>query len=79
MDIRIAGRFRLGRKLGGGSFGEIYLAVDLTTGEEVAVKLEHRKTKHPQLHIECKFYKVISGLRPVTASALQSLIVVDKA
>ena len=62
MDIRIAGRFRLGRKLGGGSFGEIYLAVDLTTGEEVAVKLEHRKTKHPQLHIECKFYKVISVL-----------------
>ena len=59
MDIRIAGRFRLGRKLGGGSFGEIYLAVDLTTGEEVAVKLEHRKTKHPQLHIECKFYKVM--------------------
>jgi len=61
MDIRIAGRFRLGRKLGGGSFGEIYLAVDLTTGEEVAVKLEHRKTKHPQLHIECKFYKVMQG------------------
>merc|ERR1711936_689092 len=27
-------------------------------GEEVAVKLEHRKTKHPQLHIECKFYKI---------------------
>ena len=62
MDIRIAGRFRLGRKLGGGSFGEIYLAVDLSNGEEVAVKLEHRKTKHPQLHIECKFYKVISPL-----------------
>jgi len=61
MDIRIAGRFRLGRKLGGGSFGEIYLAIDLTTGEEVAVKLEHRKTKHPQLHIECKFYKVMQG------------------
>ena len=49
MDIRIAGRFRLGRKLGSGSFGEIYIATDLTTQEEVAVKLEHRKTKHPQL------------------------------
>ena len=58
MDIRIAGRFRLGRKLGSGSFGEIYIATDLTTQEEVAVKLEHRKTKHPQLHIECRFYKV---------------------
>ena len=58
MDIRIAGRFRLGRKLGSGSFGEIYIATDLGTNEEVAVKLEHRKTKHPQLHIECRFYKV---------------------
>jgi hypothetical protein len=25
MDIRIAGKFRLGRKIGGGSFGDIYL------------------------------------------------------
>ena len=62
MDIRIAGRYHLGRKLGEGSFGEIYLAVDLRNGEEVAVKLEHRKTKYPQLHIECKYYKVISQL-----------------
>ncbi len=25
MDIRIANKFRLGRKIGGGSFGDIYL------------------------------------------------------
>jgi hypothetical protein len=25
LDIRIAGRYRLGRKIGGGSFGDIYL------------------------------------------------------
>ena len=42
MDIRIAGRFKLGRKLGSGSFGEIYIATDLSNNEEVAVKLEHR-------------------------------------
>ena len=59
MDIRIAGRYRLGRKIGGGSFGDVYLATDLTTQEEVAVKLEHFKTKLPQLHVECKFYKVL--------------------
>ena len=61
MDIRIAGRYRLGRKIGGGSFGDIYIATDISSGDEVAVKLENRKTKHPQLHIECKFYKVIPG------------------
>ena len=63
LDIRIAGKFRLGKKIGGGSFGDIYLATEITTGEEVAVKLEDTKTKHPQLHTECKFYKVIKQLR----------------
>ena len=33
-------------------------ATDVNTGEEVAVKLEHAKTKYPQLNVECKFYKV---------------------
>jgi len=61
MDIRIAGKYRLGRKIGGGSFGDIYIATDASTDEEVAVKLEHTKTKHPQLHVECKFYKVMQG------------------
>ena len=66
MDIRIAGRYRLGRKIGGGSFGDIYIATDISSGDEVAVKLEHTKTKHPQLHVECKFYKVSFGARKFT-------------
>ena len=45
MDIKIANRYKLGRKLGSGSFGDIYLATDLTTNEEVAVKLEHTKAQ----------------------------------
>jgi PREDICTED: similar to casein kinase 1 epsilon len=31
------------------------------TGEEVAVKLEYIKTGHPQLHIESKFYRMLTG------------------
>lgn len=61
MDIRIANKYRLGRKIGGGSFGDIYLAINILTGEEVAIKLEHMNAKHPQLHIECKFYKIMQG------------------
>jgi serine/threonine protein kinase len=61
MDIRIANKYRLGRKIGGGSFGDIYLAINIYSGEEVAIKLEQIKAKHPQLHIECKFYKVMQG------------------
>merc|ERR1711915_1092614 len=40
----------------------IYLSSDVvSTNEEVSVKLEQSKTKHPQLHTECKFYKVMQG------------------
>jgi hypothetical protein len=39
LDILIAQKYRLGRKLGGGSFGEIYLGTNLQTGEEVGIKL----------------------------------------
>lgn len=33
----------------------------ISTGEEVAIKLECIRTKHPQLHIESKFYKMMQG------------------
>ncbi|KDD77114.1 protein kinase, partial [Helicosporidium sp. ATCC 50920] len=39
MDIRIAGKYRLGRKIGSGSFGDIYIGTHLLTGEEVGIKL----------------------------------------
>ena len=34
---------------------------NIATGEEVAIKLECIKTKHPQLHIESRFYKMLQG------------------
>jgi hypothetical protein len=43
LDILIAGKYRLGRKLGGGSFGEIFLGTNLQTGEEVGIKLVRRR------------------------------------
>ncbi|GMY06295.1 Casein kinase I isoform delta-like [Fagus crenata] len=61
MDHVIAGKFKLGRKIGSGSFGELYLGVNVQTGEEVAVKLEPVKTKHPQLHYESKLYMLLQG------------------
>ena len=32
----------------------------MTTGEEVAIKLEPVKTKHPQLFYESRLYRVLS-------------------
>ncbi|CAN6462110.1 unnamed protein product [Victoria cruziana] len=61
MEHVIGGKFRLGRKIGSGSFGELYLGLNLQTGEEVAIKLEPVKTKHPQLHYESKLYTILQG------------------
>jgi casein kinase 1 delta len=61
MELRVGNKYRLGRKIGSGSFGDIYLGTDVTGPEEVAIKLECVKTKHPQLHIESKIYKLMQG------------------
>ena len=59
-------KYRLGRKIGSGSFGDIYLGTNMTTGEEVAIKLESVKTKHPQLLYESKIYRILHGGRKLT-------------
>uniref|UniRef100_A0A6N2N2N8 non-specific serine/threonine protein kinase n=1 Tax=Salix viminalis TaxID=40686 RepID=A0A6N2N2N8_SALVM len=61
MEPRVGNKFRLGRKIGSGSFGEIYLGTSIQTNEEVAIKLENVKTKHPQLLYESKLYKMLQG------------------
>lgn len=95
LELRVGNKYRLGRKIGSGSFGDIYLGMypytcllsvailfvitlvtlvhfinysarlfsgsNISTGEEVAIKLECIKTRHPQLHLESKFYKMMYG------------------
>lgn len=59
MELRVGNKYRLGRKIGSGSFGDIYLGTNISTGTEVAIKLECVRTRHPQLHIESKIYKIM--------------------
>ncbi|KAH9460635.1 hypothetical protein MJO28_003661 [Puccinia striiformis f. sp. tritici] len=61
MDLRVGGKYRLGKKIGCGSFGDIYLGINIISGEEVAIKLESVKAKHPQLEYEAKVYKTLAG------------------
>ena len=61
MELRVGKKYRLGRKIGSGSFGDIYLGTNMTTGDEVAIKLESVKTKHPQLLYESKIYRILHG------------------
>nr|GME14835.1 casein kinase 1-like protein 3 [Ipomoea batatas] len=61
MERIVGGKFKLGRKIGSGSFGEIFLAKHIDTFEVVAVKIENNKTKHPQLLYEAKLYNILQG------------------
>lgn len=61
MDHTFGGKYKLGRKIGSGSFGELYIGINIQSGEEVAIKLESIKTKHPQLHYESKLYSLLQG------------------
>ncbi|CAK9036561.1 unnamed protein product [Durusdinium trenchii] len=58
---KVGNIYCLGRKLGSGSFGEIYYAVDSQTGKELAVKLERVDSKHPMLLYEAKLLKHLEG------------------
>jgi casein kinase 1 len=61
MEYRIASKYRVDRKIGSGSFGDIYLARNIHTNEQVAVKLEKTHTAHPQLLYESRLYRLFQG------------------
>ena len=50
------------KKLGSGSFGEIYLGTNIKSRDgEVAIKIEKTTSKYPQLEHEAKILKILSG------------------
>mmetsp|Transcript_39509 Transcript_39509/g.92922 ORF Transcript_39509/g.92922 Transcript_39509/m.92922 type:complete len:523 (-) Transcript_39509:42-1610(-) len=63
---RIAAQYVLGRKLGCGSFGEVYHAVNAYTGEEYAAKLEKVDTFHPQLLYEGRLLQNFQGVTGIS-------------
>jgi casein kinase 1 len=65
MDLKVGGKYRLGRKIGHGSFGDIYLGTNIQTNEEVAVKLEKIRCSHPQLLFESRLIRALQGVAGV--------------
>jgi serine/threonine protein kinase len=60
MVLIINGQFRLGKKIGAGSFGYVYIGRNIETGEKVAIKVESIRSRCPQLKHESKVYKHLS-------------------
>ncbi|OHT13144.1 Casein kinase I [Tritrichomonas foetus] len=61
MEITVGGHFHLRRRVGAGSFGEVYYGEDIHSHEEVAIKLERTKSRSPQLFYESKLYLLFAG------------------
>jgi Serine/threonine protein kinase len=61
MEKRVAGRYRVGRKIGKGSFGEIFVGVNVQNNENVAIKFEKAGSRHPQLQYESRLYRILQG------------------
>ena len=57
----LGNRYRIGRRIGSGTFGDVYLGTNIISGEEVAIKIEGVKAKHRRLEREVDIYKSLNG------------------
>ncbi|KAG1050352.1 hypothetical protein G6F46_006694 [Rhizopus delemar] len=53
--------YKVGKKIGEGSFGIIYEGTNLLNNQPVAIKFEPRKSDAPQLRDEYRTYKIMAG------------------
>lgn len=63
--------YRVGKKIGEGSFGVIFEGTNLLNNTQVAIKFEPRKSDAPQLRDEYRTYKILVGCREFPPSAGQ--------
>ncbi|KAG1055340.1 hypothetical protein G6F46_007281 [Rhizopus delemar] len=75
--------YKIGKKLGEGSFGIIYEGTNLLNNQQVAIKFEPRKSDAPQLRDEYKTYKILAGAVGIPSvyyfgqEGLHNILVID--
>ncbi|EDO15445.1 hypothetical protein Kpol_1027p20 [Vanderwaltozyma polyspora DSM 70294] len=83
-DSTIVGlHYRIGKKIGEGSFGVLFEGTNMINGLAVAIKFEPRKTEAPQLKDEYRTYKILQGTPGVPSAyyfgqeGLHNILVID--
>ena len=57
----VANKYVVGIKIGSGSFGQIHIGKNVQTNEDIAIKFESIRSKHPQLLYESRIYQILQG------------------
>lgn len=65
MSNCIQQKYRFSKRLGKGSFGEVYQALDIVTRSQVAIKIEPLSAAHPQLQYESRVLRILEGTKGV--------------
>ncbi|GAN10751.1 casein kinase I [Mucor ambiguus] len=75
--------YKVGKKIGEGSFGIIYEGINLLNNQSVAIKFEPRKSDAPQLRDEYRAYKTLAGITGIPTAyyfgqeGLHNILVID--
>ena len=64
MTTIIANKYEILSKIGEGSFGKVFKGKHILTGEEFAIKIQHKDIEHVLKH-EAKIYKYLHGINGV--------------
>ncbi|ODV61065.1 serine/threonine protein kinase YCK2, partial [Ascoidea rubescens DSM 1968] len=79
----VGSHYKIGKKIGEGSFGVIFEGINIINNAPVAIKFEPRKTEAPQLRDEYRTYKYLSGLNGIPKAyyfgqeGLHNILVID--
>lgn len=83
-DSSIVGlHYKIGKKIGEGSFGVLFEGTNMINGLPVAIKFEPRKTEAPQLKDEYRTYKILAGTPGIPQAyyfgqeGLHNILVID--
>ncbi|CAL1716469.1 unnamed protein product [Somion occarium] len=57
----VGAHFRVGKKIGEGSFGVVFEGTNILNNQPVAIKFEPRKSEAPQLRDEYRSYRTLNG------------------